>query len=143
MATSAATWRVYMYWRRLLQGCIDTWSKLLECKSRRTLAHSKGDQYDRELKRTSFASMHGHSIFQQQLRAQHLFAVASQLLIKATSKRDCSQVRDCLAHWRSYLGLLSIYRSLSAAHASFILRGVIKRYAKSTHTDGRTFPHDA
>jgi hypothetical protein len=126
--------RVYMYWRRLLHRFFDAWSRLLEGRKRRTLANLKGDQYDRELRRRSFLLLHDHSVLQQQCRARHLSDFATKLLAKANSKSDCSQVRDAFSRWRSYLGLVFIYRSLSSAHVSFILRGVVKRYAtKHTH----------
>lgn len=126
--------RVYMYWRRLLHRSFDAWSRLLECRKRRTLAHLKGDKYDRELRRRYFLLLHDHSVLQQQCRARHLSDFATKLLAKANSKSDCSQIRDSLSRWRNYLGLVFIYRSLASAHVTFTLRGVVKRYAtKHTH----------
>ena len=126
--------RVYMCWRRLLHRSFDAWSRLSECRKRRTLAHFMGDPYDRELKRRSFLLLHDHLVLQQQCRARHLSDFTTKLLVRANSKRDCSQVRNSLSRWRSYLGLVFIHRSLSSAHVSFILRSVVKRYAtKHTH----------
>lgn len=135
-ASAAATWRLYLSLRKLLQTRFNMWLELLARKARRVTALAYSNAYQMEGTRRvfflCFDALRSNRLCLLQRRAQQLFTAASHLLKKTSSQRDCRQVRSSLNNWRILCNLnhrlVCTYHTLATAHVRFLLRTVVARW---------------